>query len=379
MTGDGAGPRVVMVGIHRDPLGRPPDALLGGAWRDFGRTAAAARRAGARVTVVQAACEDAERDVGGVPCSFVRDARGTLPARRPRLLARVAAAGADVIHYEGLIHPAGVRALAAACPRVPVLAQDHGTKCPAGLRRWWWRWGFAPLAGAAFTARAQAAPFVAAGILRATLPVFEVVEVSTDFTPGDQAAARAETGLDGDPCLVWAGNLDANKDPLTVLDAVARAAAALPGLRLHMYFRRADLLPAVRQRVARDPILAGRVRLAGAAPLERMESLFRAADFLVQGSHAEGSGVALIEALACGTTPLVTDIPSFRRITGDGAAGALVPVGDSAALAAALREWSARDRAALRRRARAHFERDLSFDALGAQLRAAYDALRRPA
>src|SRR5262249_38618635 len=71
-------------------------------------------------------------------------------------------------------------------------------------------------------------------------------------------------------------------------------------------------------------------------PHSSMEAHLRAADFLVQASHAEGSGVALIEALACGTTPLVTDIPSFRRITGAGAAGSLTPVGDAAGLANAL-------------------------------------------
>jgi hypothetical protein len=90
----------------------------------------------------------------------------------------------------------------------------------------------------------------------------------------------------------------------------------------------------------------------------------------VQASHAEGSGGALIDALACGTTPLVTDIPSFRKITGDGACGALFPVGNAAALAGAIREWGGRDWPTLRRRARAHFERALSFG-IGHQLCAA--------
>ena len=64
-----------------------------------------------------------------------------------------------------------------------------------------------------------------------------------------------------------------------------------------------------------------------------------------------------------------------RRITGDGEFGALVPVEDAVAFAAAIRDWSRRDGATLRRRAREHFERDLSFDAIGGQLRAAYEAV----
>jgi glycosyltransferase involved in cell wall biosynthesis len=247
---------------------------------------------------------------------------------------------------------------------------------PGGWRRWWYRWGFAPLAGVAFTARSQAAPFFAAGLFRPGLPVFEVVEISSSFTPGDQRAARSATGLNGDPCLLWAGNLDGNKDPLTVLAAVAQVTSELPGLRLHMCFRRAPLLHPVEARIAHDPALADRVRLVGEVPYPGIEAHYRAADFLLQASHAESCGGTLVEALACGTTPLVTDIPSFRRITGQGAFGALSPVGDAAALAHAIRDWCRRDRPTLRRRAREHFERDLSFDAIGRQLCVAYEALR---
>jgi glycosyltransferase involved in cell wall biosynthesis len=99
----------------------------------------------------------------------------------------------------------------------------------------------------------------------------------------------------------------------------------------------------------------------------------RAADFVIQASHAEGSGFAVIEAFACGATPLVTDIPSFRRITGDGVHGALVARKDSAALARAIVDWSRRDRHTLRKSAREHFDRSLSFAAVGRELRAAYD------
>ena len=133
---------------------------------------------------------------------------------------------------------------------------------------------------------------------------------------------------------------------------------------------------AVRRRIASDPALGPRVQLLGEVPHAEIEPYYRAADFLVQASHAEGSGGALIDALACGTTPLVTDIPSFRRITGDGACGALVPVDNATALADALRDWGRRDRRTLRRQAREHFERDLSFDAIGRQLCAAYEAVR---
>ena len=94
--------------------------------------------------------------------------------------------------------------------------------------------------------------------------------------------------------------------------------------------------------------------------------LLSAVDFFLLGSHREGSGYALIEALACGATPIVSDIPSFRALAGP--AGALVPPGDPAAFADALVDLGRRDRAALRRATIARFDTALSFDRVGARL-----------
>jgi glycosyltransferase involved in cell wall biosynthesis len=104
-----------------------------------------------------------------------------------------------------------------------------------------------------------------------------------------------------------------------------------------------------------------------------MEARYRSADFFVQTSHREGSGYSLIEAMACGTTPLVTDIPPSRRIVGK--SGSLTPVGNAHALGQAMIGWASRDRRLLRTAARAHFERELTFEVIGRDLRAAYERL----
>ena len=244
-----------------------------------------------------------------------------------------------------------------------------------GWRRSVAQWGLAAADAVAFTDRAQALPFLDAGVLGSEHRIFEVIEGSTRFTPGDLATARAASGVTGDPCLVWVGRLDANKDPLTVLDAVSRACDSLPSLRLWCCHAEAPLLSAVQQRIDGDPRLAERVRLLGRLERPAVQDLLRAADFLLLGSHREGSGYAVIEALACGATPLVTDIPSFRRITDGGRVGALSPVGDAEAMARAIVDWASRDRATLRKNARDQFERALSFDAIGMELRQVYEAL----
>jgi glycosyltransferase involved in cell wall biosynthesis len=187
--------------------------------------------------------------------------------------------------------------------------------------------------------------------------------------PGDRTQARAETGLYGRPCVLWVGHLNAGKDPLTVLDGMAKAAEQLPDLHLWCAFGNAPLLAEVQQRIARDPGLAGRVHLLGKLPHAQIQRLMQAADVFVSGSHGESCGYALLEAMACGVTPVVTDIPSFRTLTGMGRVGELWPCGNASRLAEALLRTARHTSPA---KVRAHFDQALSFEAVGRQWANAY-------
>jgi glycosyltransferase involved in cell wall biosynthesis len=101
----------------------------------------------------------------------------------------------------------------------------------------------------------------------------------------------------------------------------------------------------------------------------------RAADLFVSGSHREGSGYSLIEALACGLPPVVTDIPSFRALMGSDGIGRLWRPGDALSLCEALRSIAAQCGPELRRQVRKHFDEQLSMQALGQKLLGAYQDL----
>jgi glycosyltransferase involved in cell wall biosynthesis len=287
----------------------------------------------------------------------------------------------DVIHLHGLGFTREVHWLSRLAPGVPLLVQDHAARPPRRPWNWWrWRRALARVGGLVFCAREQARPFARRGLLTARTRIYEVPEASSDFKPREMQAARRLTGLEGDPGLLWVGHLDANKDPLTVLDGVALLAAQRPALRLSMCFGSAPLLPAVEARL-RDPRLVGRVRLLGRVPHAEVEALMSAADFLVQGSHREGSGYSVIEALACGCSPVVTDIPSFRSLLGPlplQQAAALWPVGDAAALAEALLRLTCGPAEQRRQRVLERFESHCSLSALGRGLLAAYEDVARP-
>ena len=81
---------------------------------------------------------------------------------------------------------------------------------------------------------------------------------------------------------------------------------------------------------------------------------YQHADLHVLSSTGEGLPTVLIEALAAGTPVVSTDCPSGpREILCDGKFGRLVPVGDAAALAAAMEESlsATHDKASLQARA----------------------------
>lgn len=370
--------RVVHVNCVIDAARRAPADLLA-AWPTLPGVAQAAARAGAEVTVLQASRFAGEYRRDGITYRFVAEPRwrrGSGAGMMPwRMGAAIRRERPDLVHFNGLDFPLHVRAACAA--GAPVLVQDHASRAEgrsARLRRW----GHAKIAGAAFTSRAQAEPFVRRRQLPASAALFAVPESSSHFTPGDRIMARCDSGVHGDPAILWIGHFDANKDPLTMLRAVRIALAAVPDLHLWCAFAGTGLLGEVEAMLRADALLAAHVHLLGAVPHAMVETLCRAADLFVSTSRREGSGYALIEALACGVTPVVSDIPSFRALTGDGAIGALVPVGDAEALAAAIVDQARRPRDAARGAVRAHFERHLAFDAIGAQLMAAYRALAAP-
>lgn len=362
--------RIAQIGFYRDPGDRAPEALLD-AWPTLVDVAESVATAGPQVSVIQSS---------GHTCSFRR--KGVdyhflpLMGGRRRLLsgetfaALIRGIAPQVLHVHGLGFPEDVLLLAAAAPGIPILLQDHANRPPRWWRRSAWKRCARKIAGVAFCHRQQALPFIAAGVLARGTAVYEIPESTSRFMPCDLETARRETAMAGDPRLLWVGHLDVNKDPLTVLDAIAAAVGELPDLQLWCCFGTAPLLRQVRRRIASDRRLAGRIHLLGSVPHAQVERLMRAADFFISGSHRESTGYALIEALACGLPPLVTDIPSFRALTADGAVGQLWRAGDAPSLCSALLRARAAptDRAA----ARGHFERELSFEALGRKLTAAY-------
>ncbi len=75
------------------------------------------------------------------------------------------------------------------------------------------------------------------------------------------------------------------------------------------------------------------VKFLGRVPHGEMPDLLAQSDIYVSTSHFDGTSVSLLEALAAGAFPVVTDIPSNREWISDGDNGYLVPQEDENLLA----------------------------------------------
>jgi glycosyltransferase involved in cell wall biosynthesis len=113
--------------------------------------------------------------------------------------------------------------------------------------------------------------------------------------------------------------------------------------------------------------LKSQIHLIGALSQADLDHYYCSADYFILGSHYEGSGYSLIESLACGCIPIVTDIPSFRRITNEGKIGRLWQPGDVKSLKAAITHVLEKDKVQASERAKDFFEQELSFAAIARQ------------
>lgn len=374
--------RIVHANAVYDPTIKNADALLD-LYHTLTEWSVAVAGAGAGVSVVQRFHTAARVERDGVPYEFVKDldppwlSTKDAPAS---FVAAIAQQPADVVHINGLIFPQLVAAIRKAVGvRTAIVVQHHGGEFPvsgSGLvgiwRRGRWKRGLKDADAVSFTAREQAEPWQAAGML-GDQRVLEIVESGTTMRSVDRNRARQAIGIAADPLILWVGRLTTNKDPLTVLSGLEHALAALPNGRVVMVFGDDTLLTSVEERVRRSPLLQARVTLAARVPREEMPNYYSAADVFVSGSHYEGSGYALIEAMSAGLVPIVTDIPSFRSITGD--AGERWQPGDADELASAVRRVASIDLADQRARVRAQYDRVLRWDAIAHRTVAEYQSL----
>ena len=166
------------------------------------------------------------------------------------------------------------------------------------------------------------------------------------FTPMDRHAVRQQLELSADePVIVSVGRLV----PLKGHDLVIEAIAALPGVRLLIAGSGSE--QGALERLAARLSVSDRVRFLGQVAHDALPRVYSAADALVLASSSEGWANVLLEAMACGTPVVATDVGGSAEVVAAPEAGRIVGERSSRAIAAALGKLLASriDRVATRR------------------------------
>ncbi len=170
-----------------------------------------------------------------------------------------------------------------------------------------------------------------AGLVDPVRLVLTPYGVSPEFTPGaNEPAVRLPwlLGVDDRPWVLHVGSCIARKRIDVLLDTVAAVRQTVPDLRLVKVG--GEWTTDQRERITRLGMSGAITHVSGLARAELAE-LYRRAAVVLMPSAAEGFGLPVIEALACGAVVVASDIPALREVGGPAALYA--PVGNVGAWA----------------------------------------------
>jgi glycosyltransferase involved in cell wall biosynthesis len=277
----------------------------------------------------------------------LRDVRGLVAALPATLLAVWRAVGrVDVVWAIGP-HPMSIPvALLALVRRKRVVLgvrQDFPRyiRHRLGGRRWAPALAAAYVLEALFRLLARRMPTVAVGpdlarrYRKGDAPILELtVSLVQEADIAAPTPVRGETGARPVE-LLSVGRLDPEKAPELLLEALARLRADEPnGWRLTIVGEG----PLEGELRAASPPLGDVVHFRGHVPNgPELFEIYRASDVFVHVARTEGFPQVLVEAQATALPIVATDVGGVRAGLADGAAALLVPPGDSAALASAIR------------------------------------------
>ncbi len=282
----------------------------------------------------------------------------------------------DVVLVNGLIFPLQVMQLRLKLgKKVKLIVLNRGEKPGTGLRKFLQRLADKSINAYLFASDELGKAWISNGHIRNKNKIYEVVQGSSSFFAGDKNAARESLHIFAPVVFLWVGRLNANKDPLTVVKAFLQFLKIQPLAKLYMIYHTDELLMQLKSWLASANAPANAIVLGGKIANKDLQNWYSAADFIISGSHHESNGIAICEAMSCGCIPVLTSIPSFRRMTGPGKCGVLYEAGNDTALLAALIKTGEMDAEKERHKVLRQFNEELSFAAIAKKIDAVITSL----
>jgi len=275
----------------------------------------------------------------------------------------------DIILIQGLIFPLQLIFLKMILPqKTKIIVQHHGEKPYSGIKKIFQKIADHFIDIYLFTSKENANEWIDKKIIGNKKKCDELLEASTFFRLKDKLQLKPDNGFTGNQNFIWVGRLNKGKDPITVINAFEKYILVCPEARLVMFYQTEELLSVIKRKLQENEQLKKAVILKGKVNHCELEASYNAADFFISGSHKEGSGYALIEAMACGCIPVVTNIPSFKKITCGGIYGFLFEPGNPESLLRVLLNLKSINKEEMSASVVNHFNQSLSFKSIADNL-----------
>ena len=274
----------------------------------------------------------------------------------------------DVVLVNGFIFPLQILQLRWKLGRKAKIIILHRAEKPfSGLKRYWQKMADSCVDAYLFSSKEFGRHWIEKGIIRDRQKVHEILQASSVFQPRDPLIARASLGIGKGPVFLWVGRLDSNKDPITVLKAFIQFLKFEPTASLFLIYQTEELLEEVKQLI-REGKAGNAIQLVGPVSHDQLSTWYSSADFIISGSHYEGSGISVCEAMSCGCIPILSDIISFRSMTGPGKCGRLYQTGQPQELFNVLMETQAWNLEEEKAKTLEQFNSELSFQAIAGKI-----------
>lgn len=282
----------------------------------------------------------------------------------------------DIVFVNGFIFPFQIIQLRKTLGNnVKIIVLHRAEKPFSGIKRYLQKQADKEVNAYLFASDEFGKVWITKGIIKDPGKIHEVIQSSSIFYAGDRTTAKKTLHINTEAFL-WVGRLDANKDPLTVIKAFIKYLSFHPSAKLYMIYQEDQLLPDVKKIIDANRNLTDSIILVGAIEHTQLQNWYNAADFFISGSHYEGSGIAVCEAMSCGCIPIITDIMSFRKMTGPGKCGLLYQPGDSEDLLSALIKTDAMNIELEKEKTINQFKEELSFEAITKKIKVLIDSLK---
>ncbi|MFC4261029.1 glycosyltransferase family 4 protein [Marinobacter lacisalsi] len=318
---------------------------------------------------------DADEVVDGVPVTRLPYRGSSRYPLCPSVLREIDRA--DVVHVHGVDFFFDYLAITRLMHRRPLLVSTHGgffhTDFASRLKELW------------FNTITRASSFAYDRIVatsendgrrfRDIVPEsrLEVIEngVNTDKYAGKGSREINRT-------LIYFGRWSSNKGLLETLDLMRVLRRQDPRWHLIIAGREYDFsLETLDQEVRRRDLADGAVTLEASPSDQRLSELMGQAAWFLCLSRHEGFGLAAIEAMSAGLTPVLSGIPPFRKLTDASGIGITADAGSPEALAAQLHKLYDQGQAAheTRREEAMTFARQYSWPRIADRYIDLYDTL----